>query len=118
MNDSVINDEMAATLEVIARLSPLEILLYACRPTIRVDGKMHRAPWGRPLRVTVAPGLHSVEAFFSHLLLRKAGRKQIYLKVAKGQIRHLEYRPPHLSFMEGSFRETTPRRRVRQWGQR
>lgn len=110
MNHSATHNDLPAALEVIARFSPLHFLLFACRPTIRVDGKVHRAPWGRAWRVTVRPGLHSVEASFSHLLFRRAGHKQIYLNVAKGQLRRLEYRPPQLSFMEGSFRETTPRR--------
>lgn len=110
MNDSSLPDQTHAAIEIVARFCRLHFLLYLCRPTIRVDGRWHRAPWGRLWRVAVSPGLHYVEVSYRHLLFAKAGHKQTYISVARGQVRHLEYRPPQLSFMQGSLRETPLRR--------
>ena len=97
-------------IEVVARFSPMSFLLRVFRPTIRVDGKTYRASWGETEYAHVTPGLHIVEVSFSHPLQRKAGRKQVYLTVLRGQVRRLEYHAPQLSFLQGSFRETTSRR--------
>ena len=98
-------DERQATIEIVARISRLDFLLYLCRPTIRVDGRVHQAPWGRRWRVSVSSGMHSVEVSFSHPLRRNAGRKQTYINMSRGQLRRFEYRPPQFSFMRGSFQE-------------
>lgn len=88
----------------------MSFLLHVFRPTIRVDGKTYKASWGKTEYAHVSPGLHIIEVSFSHPLQRKAGRKQTYLTVSRGQIRRLEYHARQLSFLQGSFRETTSRR--------
>ena len=105
-----VQHERQAAIEIVARISRLDFLMYLCRPTIRVDGRVHHAPWGRRWRVSVSAGMHRVEVSFSHPLGRNAGRKQTYISVSRGQLRRLEYRPPQLSFMRGSFRELPLRR--------
>ncbi len=102
--------ERQAAIEIVARFSPTSFLLHVFRPTIRVDGKTYKASWGKTEYAHVSPGLHIVEVSFSHPLQRKAGRKQIYLTVSRGQIRRLQYQAPQLSFMQGSLRETFLRR--------
>lgn len=92
-------------LRVVARFSPIHFMLGICRPTIRVDGRSYRTSWGRYEYIDVGPGLHSVEASFSHPLRRKAGWEKIYLTVSRGQVRRLEYKAPQLAFLRGTFRE-------------
>ena len=92
-------------LRVVARFSPIHFMLAKCRPTIRVDGRSYSASWGRYEYIAVGPGMHSVEASFSHPLRRKAGCEKIYLTVSRGQVRRLEYKAPQLAFLRGTFRE-------------
>ena len=97
-------------LRVVARFSPIQFMLGICRPTIRVDGRSYRASWGQYEYIDVGPGMHSVEASFSHPLRRKAGWEKIYLTVSRGQVRRLEYKAPQLAFLRGTFRELPMRK--------
>ncbi|MCZ6654124.1 MAG: hypothetical protein O7D91_14000 [Planctomycetota bacterium] len=92
-------------LRVVARFSPIHFMLGKCRPTIRVDGRSCLASWGRYEFIALGPGMHSVEASFSHPLRRKAGYEKIYLTVSRGQVRRLEYEAPQFAFLRGTFRE-------------
>ncbi len=91
-------------LEITAKFTFLQWLLYFFNPTIVIDGSPHVVKWGTHF-FELAPGRHQVEVFFRYLFFSRADNSSIDMDLAEGQVRRLRYRPPWLVFLKGRLRE-------------
>jgi hypothetical protein len=108
-----VDDPATATIEVTIGHSPLAFLYRLFRPNVRLDGELHRRPWGTHA-FTVAPGLHTVEVSYPWLFSPECGRNGVAVRVHPGEVKRVVYRAGVLRFVPGRIRveDALPEARV------
>ena len=99
-----------ATINVIAKITPLGFLLLLFTPRVEIDGNPpQKIKWRREVPIQVQPGPHNVAVYFPYMwVMRRAGAATINVNVAEGQTATVRYRAPWLIFLSGKIRATAP----------
>jgi hypothetical protein len=71
---------------------------------IDVDGHATNVPWGDEFRSALAPGDHTVSAWYGLSSLRR-GRASLAVQVADGETLSLQYRPARWYWSRGNLWE-------------
>lgn len=58
--------EAAITVTASPHWANAALLRPAARPVVQVDGNDHVARWGKPVTLTVPPGIHRIRVFFRY----------------------------------------------------
>lgn len=93
-----------ATINVIAKITPLGFLLYLFPPRVEIDGgPAQKIKWSQN-SLQVAPGQHRVAVYFPYLwVFRRAGEASVDVNVADGQTATVRYRAPWIIFLAGKI---------------
>ena len=86
---------------------PLSFFLYACTPTIVIDGVACQRPWGSH-SFQLPPGMHNVKIFFRYLLMSECGANSMDVMVESNRVSRITYEMPPWIFSKGSMRELPP----------
>jgi hypothetical protein len=86
---------------------PLSFFLYACTPTIVIDGVACRRPWGTH-SFQLPPGVHNVRVFFRYLFLETCGDNSINVMVEPNRVNRIVFEMPAWMFSKGAMREVPP----------
>src|SRR6266576_2633738 len=68
----------------------LSFFLYACTPTIVIDGVPQRRPWGTH-NIPLEPGMHNIRIYFHYLFMPTCGFNQINVVVQPNCIHRIKY---------------------------
>jgi hypothetical protein len=93
-----------ATINVIAKITPLGFLLYLFPPRVEIDGgPAQKIKWSQN-SIQVPPGQHRVAVYFPYMwVIRRAGEAAVDVNVAEGQTATVRYRAPWLVFLTGKI---------------
>ena len=86
---------------------PLSFFLYACTPTIVIDGVPQRRPWGTH-NIPLEPGMHNIKIYFHYLFMPTCGFNQINVVVQPNCIHRIKYEMGIFMFSAGAIREVPP----------
>jgi len=82
----------------------LAFLYFFFKPTIVIDGVATKTTWGTQF-FGVAPGRHHVHVFFRYFFM-DAGKGDVDVDVAEGQVRKVNYRTPWFVFSKGKITQS------------
>ncbi|MGZ5482504.1 MAG: hypothetical protein ACXWID_11015 [Pyrinomonadaceae bacterium] len=86
---------------------PLSFILYACTPTIIIDGQLTRRAWGTH-NFPTAGGLHNVRIYFHYLWMQTCGDASINVVVQPNCVHRIAYEMPPWMLSTGAIRELPP----------
>ena len=86
---------------------PLSFFLYACTPTIVIDGVPNRRPWGSH-SFQLQPGMHNIQVYFHYLFMPNCGFNQINVVVQPNCVHRIKYEMGMFMFSAGAIREISP----------
>ena len=88
--------------EITASYSPLAFIYALVKPTIEIDGKVRRRPWGTH-RFEVEPGEHTIAISYPWFMDRRCGRNSVTVMVREGETTHIAYRAGLIRFLPGKI---------------
>lgn len=86
---------------------PLSFFLYACTPTIMIDGVPQQRPWGTH-NIQLEPGIHNIKIYFRYLFMATCGFNQMNVVVQPNCIHRVKYEMGIFMFSPGTIREISP----------
>jgi len=93
--------------EIETSFFPLSFFLYACTPTITIDGVPQRRPWGTH-RIPLSGGMHNIRIYFRYLFMEQCGPAAINVVVQPNCVHRIKYEMGVFMFSPGSIREISP----------
>jgi hypothetical protein len=94
---------MNATVDVNLGFFPLMWILFLIKPWLSVDGAAGQKTWGTHT-LQLAPGSHTIEAWFPYFFSSQTSKGSITIDVAAGGNYKLRYRPAMIVFLAGSMK--------------
>jgi hypothetical protein len=89
--------------EVTTGFMKIAFLYYFFKPTVVIDGVPTKVTWGTQF-FGLQPGRHHVHVFFRYIFM-DAGKGDVDLDFAPGQVRRIRYRAPWFVFSRGKITE-------------
>jgi len=90
---------------VVATHNPLAFFYRAFIPTIKINGAVHRLPWGAH-KFEVPPGTYQVSVSYPWLLSPECGKNTVNLELKAGQRKTVTYCARLIRFIPGSIKVT------------
>ena len=94
-------DTTQSGIRVTAKFFPLMWILFFVKPHIQIDGADMQGAWKTPHYFPVAPGQHTVSAYFPYFIPKQAGKGTVTVNVAPGQTVDVGYKAPWIVFLKG-----------------
>lgn len=97
-------DSQGSTVEVRVTHSPLAIFYEAFTPTVTINGKKERKPWGTHV-YGLPPGDYEVAVSYPWIV-RECGRNSVRFSLAANERRTVSYCARLIRFIPGSIKVT------------
>lgn len=89
-------------IEVDAGYVPLAFLYRFFTPTIALNGRKERRPWGTHV-FEVAPGDYDVAVSYPWLFSRECGKNTLRVSVGPGELKKVRYRAGLIRYLPGTI---------------
>ena len=102
-----------ATLEVTARHSAFAFIYALFKPTIEIDERVEKRPWGTS-SFEIPPGKHVIAVSYPWLFSPRCGRNTVEVEAVAGEVVRVTYVAPPIRYMPGTITvdERVPAARV------
>ena len=91
-----------SSIEVTVTHSPLAFIYRLFTPTIEINGKKERKPWGAHL-FSLPPGYYEVSVSYPWVFAPECGKNTIWVSLQEGQLRKVRYRAGLLRYVPGTM---------------
>jgi hypothetical protein len=92
-------------LEVTIAHNPLAFFYEACTPTVTINGKKERKPWGTHL-FSLPPGDYEVAVSYPWII-SECGRNSVRFSLAAGETKKVRYSARLIRFIPGAISVTS-----------
>lgn len=92
-----------ARIIVSAGFFPLAFIYAFFTPTITLNGRAERRPWGTHA-FDVTPGDYAVSVSYPWLFVQECGKNSVRFTISAGQIKTVTYRAGLIRYLPGSIR--------------
>lgn len=89
-------------IEILVTHSPLAFIYRLFTPTIEINGKKERKPWGAH-SFPLASGVYEITVSYPWLFASECGKNSIQVSLAHGEVKKVCYRAGFIRYLPGKI---------------